>query len=293
MELDLDLDQVVSDWGGTHSTRLAAEAGLDMEMSDATYFTEDKLRVANVTESTINGMVYRILRSMFAAGLFERASQPGGEGNMRNDARSDVHRKLATDLAVAGTILLRNEGKLLPLSSSLASSLASLDWDIAGNDEQKSEPDAKPDSASHNVRIAMIGDEFTAIGGEAGQLGWPGRGPDYLVTPCEAIARHLAGLKWRPRVASRCVKANGVDFIPMHDTCVTSIAIVSTLLSRCMTCPTLHVCAETTLPFRHETPTHAAQIQTWRLAMSWEPISTTALLDVLDCHGVWEFHSSP
>ena len=29
------LEQVVSDWGGTHSTRLAAEAGLDMEMNTA------------------------------------------------------------------------------------------------------------------------------------------------------------------------------------------------------------------------------------------------------------------
>eukprot|EP01043_Picozoa_sp_COSAG02_P002440 COSAG02_NODE_56_length_43700_cov_33.650765_11_plen_263_part_00 len=241
MELDLDLDQVVSDWGGTHSTRLAAEAGLDMEMSDATYFTEDKLRVANVTESTINGMVYRILRSMFAAGLFERASEPGGEGNMRNDARSDAHRKLAADLAVAGTILLRNEGKLLPLPSSLASLLASPDWDIAGDDEQISEPDAKPD----NVRIAVIGDEFTAIGGEAGQLGWPGRGPDYLVTPSEAIARHLAGQNWRPRVASRCVKANGVDYTPMHDTCVTSISIANILSSRYMTCP---ICISAPLP---------------------------------------------
>lgn len=234
MGLDLDLDQVVSDWGGTHSTRLAAEAGLDMEMSDATYFTEDKFRAANVTEGTINGMVHRILRSMFAAGLFERASEPGGEGNISNDARSDSHRKLAADLAVAGTILLRNEGKLLPLASSLSSSLASPDWDTAGYDVQnpKSDAGSKPDSTSHNVRIAVIGDEFTAIGGEAGQLGWAGRGPDYLVTPCEAIARRLAGPNWKPRVASRCVKSNGVDYTPMHDTCVTAIAIASALSSR-------------------------------------------------------------
>ncbi len=134
-----------------------------MEMSSATYFTEEKFRDANVTESTINGMVHRVLRSMFAAGLFERASEPGGEGNMGRDARSDAHRKLAADLAVAGTILLRNEGKILPLSSSSSSSLTSTDWVSAGNDGHLSKADtvSKPISSSPAVRIAVIGDEFT------------------------------------------------------------------------------------------------------------------------------------
>jgi beta-glucosidase-like glycosyl hydrolase len=167
---------VVSDWGGTHSTRLAVEAGLDMEMSTAQYFTEEKFRAANVTESTINGMVHRILRSMFAAGLFERASEPGGEGSMSNDARSDSHRKLAADLAVAGTILLRNAGKFLPLVSSFSLSLSSAGQNGAAIDNQSptsnSEPGAGANSdsspgmttthaTSYAVRIAVIGDEFT------------------------------------------------------------------------------------------------------------------------------------
>lgn len=147
-----------------------------MEMSAAQYFTEETFRAANVSESTINGMVHRILRSMFAAGLFERASEPGGEGNMSNDARSDLHRKLAADLAVAGTVLLRNAGKFLPLVSSFSLALLSPGRNRVAPDRQSpasnTEPGAGTNSnsssrvttthaGSYAVRIAVIGDEFT------------------------------------------------------------------------------------------------------------------------------------
>ena len=154
------LPTVVSDWGGTHSTQLASWAGLDMEMNSAQYFSAEKLREANVSEGTIDGMVRRTLRSMFAAGLFERKDEAGGEGSMDRDARSDEHRKLAHKLAVAGTILLRNEGGILPISSASLSPVSSLrrasperDGVMRGGGEQ-----------ARSVRIAIIGDEFTGIG---------------------------------------------------------------------------------------------------------------------------------
>jgi beta-glucosidase len=194
--------QVVSDWGGTHSTQLAAAAGLDMEQNTAQFFSEDKLRDANVSIATIDGMVRRILRSMFGAGLFERASQRGGEGSMDRDARSDAHRKLAHDLAVAGTILLRNEGSILPLSPS-------------GRESVRDTNDAP---ARRSTMVAVIGDEFTGIGGESGQAGWAGRGPDFLVTPSEAIARRLAGPQWKARSPSVCATVRNVTYTPANTT---------------------------------------------------------------------------
>ena len=79
---------------------------------------------------------------------------------MSNDARTDAHRKLAHELAVAGTILLRNNGKILPLSSSPSPSPSAAaavsppsDGVVAGAVA------AAEDTLA--VRIAVIGDEFT------------------------------------------------------------------------------------------------------------------------------------
>ena len=41
----------MSDWGGTHSTILAANAGLDQEMAEPTFFNE------TLKEAVINGNV--------------------------------------------------------------------------------------------------------------------------------------------------------------------------------------------------------------------------------------------
>jgi hypothetical protein len=79
---------------------------------------------------------------------------------MSNDARTGAHRKLAHELAVAGTILLRNNGKVLPLSSSPSPSPSVAaavsppsDGVVAGAVA------AAEDTLA--VRIAVIGDEFT------------------------------------------------------------------------------------------------------------------------------------
>ena len=72
---------VMSDWGATHSTAPAANAGLDMEMWDGTYFG-DPLKQAvesgQVPMSRLDDMVLRILRSMFRVGVFDNppASEP-------------------------------------------------------------------------------------------------------------------------------------------------------------------------------------------------------------------------
>src|SRR3954451_967111 len=67
---------VVSDWGGTHSTKESAINGLDMEMDLAPgHYFADALKTAvesgQVPPARLDDMVLRITRTMFRFGIFE------------------------------------------------------------------------------------------------------------------------------------------------------------------------------------------------------------------------------
>jgi beta-glucosidase len=109
---------VMSDWGATHSTAPAANAGLDMEMFQDTYFgaaLKTAVQSGQVPLSRLNDMVTRILSSMFRIGVFDdpAAAEP-------NAYVADVERTeditLARKLSEDGTVLLKNAGGVLPLS---------------------------------------------------------------------------------------------------------------------------------------------------------------------------------
>jgi beta-glucosidase len=109
---------VMSDWGATHSTVAAANAGLDMEMYQSTYFGQplkDAVTAGQVPMSRLDDMVTRILRSMFADGVFDdpAAAEP-------NAYAADVERPddvtLARTISEDGTVLLKNAGGALPLT---------------------------------------------------------------------------------------------------------------------------------------------------------------------------------
>ena len=113
---------VMSDWGGTHSTIAAANAGLDQDSGfpfDRQPYFGAPLRKAvlagRVSRSRLNDMAGRILYSMFAKGLFDDPVRPGGHIDFAADGA--VSR---TD-AEAGMVLLKNAGGALPLAPSLRS----------------------------------------------------------------------------------------------------------------------------------------------------------------------------
>jgi beta-glucosidase len=111
---------VLSDWGGTHSTVKAALAGLDIEMTGNTYFA-DALKKAveggEVPMTRLDDMVHRVLRSEFAAGLFD--SRPATQV-------VDVFGGLevAQRVAEQGTVLLKNANGQLPLRAPAIKSIA-------------------------------------------------------------------------------------------------------------------------------------------------------------------------
>jgi beta-glucosidase len=171
---------VVSDWKGTHSTAATANAGLDLEMpsaesirrytaarvpqnpgdagSQGAMMTPEKLlplvKSGEVKEVVIDDKVRRMLRAMFANGLFDHPKPGGGAVD------TPGQRALARKAAEEAIVLLKNEGGVLPLLPEKIHSIA-----VAGP----------------NANIARTG------GGGSSSVK-----PDHAISPLDAI-RERAG----------------------------------------------------------------------------------------------------
>jgi beta-glucosidase len=108
---------VMSDWTATHSTAPAANAGLDMEMPTGQYFG-DALKTAvadgEVPASRLDDMVRRILRTMFAVGVFDHPPVPEPQA-FAAAVNTPGEAELARGIAEQGTVLLKNKDNVLPL----------------------------------------------------------------------------------------------------------------------------------------------------------------------------------
>ncbi|MFO1067520.1 MAG: glycoside hydrolase family 3 C-terminal domain-containing protein [Geminicoccaceae bacterium] len=107
---------VMSDWGATHTTLPSLEAGLDMEMWAGTRFGLLP-ELVPVPETRIDASVRRILGAMDRAGMLDGP-------RARPEPDRAAHASLAREVAIAGTVLLRNEGGLLPLAPADLGALA-------------------------------------------------------------------------------------------------------------------------------------------------------------------------
>jgi beta-glucosidase len=116
---------VMSDWGGAHSAAKAVNAGLDQESAgevfDKEVYFDAPLRQAlakgEVKQARVDDMVQRILRSMFAAGVFEHPAK-------KSPIDSKANLAVARETLEAGAVLLRNENNLLPLDLARLESVA-------------------------------------------------------------------------------------------------------------------------------------------------------------------------
>jgi beta-glucosidase len=103
---------VLSDWGGTHSTAKASHAGLDQEEPGIFFFGDDLKKVIEsdeVSQEELNDHVHRILRTVFAVGLFDHPVQTQVPDVDRGFA-------LAQSIAERSIVLLKNNGDVLPLN---------------------------------------------------------------------------------------------------------------------------------------------------------------------------------
>jgi len=114
---------VMSDWGAQHSTVDSAKAGLDMEMGSSTYYGTTlgtAITGGQVSQAQLDTMVLRILRSMFAVGLFDHPIAMGSAAQSQAAATptdTPDQNTLAGQIAEQGTVLLKNQGAILPLQS--------------------------------------------------------------------------------------------------------------------------------------------------------------------------------
>jgi beta-glucosidase len=110
---------VMSDWDATHSTVRAVQSGLDQEQPENLYLDADLKQAVQsgaVPLSRLDDMVHRILRAMFAAGIFEH---PPVVSSI--DAAAGA--AAAQEAEEQGAVLLKNAG-LLPLEPSTHDSIA-------------------------------------------------------------------------------------------------------------------------------------------------------------------------
>ena len=111
---------VMSDWGAAFSTVGGMNNGLDMDMYCNT-FTANNMTTAiqsgNVPASELDGMVQRILTTMFQFGLFDNPST----GKLSSTVTNSANVLFARNAAAEGMVLLQNNGGVLPLSSSVHS----------------------------------------------------------------------------------------------------------------------------------------------------------------------------
>lgn len=110
---------VMSDWWATHSTAAAALAGLDQEQPDNAFFGSLAQAVSSgqVPQSRLDDMVRRILRAMYAAGLFDYPEALGPVDTAADEA-------IAQEAEEQGAVLLKNAAGQLPLNAATVKSIA-------------------------------------------------------------------------------------------------------------------------------------------------------------------------
>lgn len=151
---------VQSDFGATHSTAPALNAGLDFEMQSARFFNNANINAAladgSLTMDTVNQALSRRYVQMFKYGIFDR---PIVRGTIDAESNGSKSREIAEQTAV----LLKNEGNLLPLNPSVHS-------------------------------IALIGKSTYVDAAVAGGGGSSRVSPLYTVSPLQGLQNTLAKL---------------------------------------------------------------------------------------------------
>src|SRR5215472_14449367 len=112
---------VTSDYGALHST-LGAVQGTSMEQPFNQFYgtaLQKAVIHGKIAKSVVDGMCARILTEMFRFDLFNNPPT----GNTSDKVTTPAHQAVATKVAEAGTVLLKNDGTL-PLSSSNGGSIA-------------------------------------------------------------------------------------------------------------------------------------------------------------------------
>jgi beta-glucosidase len=198
---------VVSDWFGAHDATASANGGLSIEMPGPARVYGDRLREAveagRVDEATVAALVRDVLVLVERTKAVER---PAGDPERSVD--DPAERALCREVAVAGTVLVRNEGAALPLAApDRTVSLA-----VLGPNAALSRPMGGGSSAVHPLPHRSILEAFQAR--VPGVVHEPGCLIDKH-TPLPAGDR-LLGPDGRPGLELRFVNGSDPEGEPAH-----------------------------------------------------------------------------
>jgi beta-glucosidase len=113
---------VTSDYAALHSTQGAVD-GTDMEQPFSTYFgpaLETDVENGTIARSVVDDMVSRIATEMFRFGIFNHPPTGTTSAVVTTPAHQAVSERVAED----GTVLLKNDGGVLPLPARRAGTVA-------------------------------------------------------------------------------------------------------------------------------------------------------------------------
>lgn len=119
---------VISDWGGVHKTKEAAECSMDLEMSIFPDFDEYKLanplkelvQKGEISEDVIDAKVKNLLRLMYRLKMIG----PKKDDRKAGAYNAPKHREMILKTAQESMILLKNEKHTLPLDAKKIKKLA-------------------------------------------------------------------------------------------------------------------------------------------------------------------------
>jgi beta-glucosidase len=125
---------MMSDWNATYDAVAAANGGLDLEMPSGKFMNRAGLLPAIeggvVSEATIDDKVRRILRTAIQFGWLDR-----DQTDLSTPLLNLEGKQTALEAARAGMVLLKNDGKLLPLEKGNLKSIA-----VIGPDAYPAQP---------------------------------------------------------------------------------------------------------------------------------------------------------
>src|ERR1700686_3157512 len=125
---------IMSDWNATYDAVAAANGGLDLEMPSAKFMNRQNLlpavKAGKVSEETIDDKVRRIRRIAIQFGWLDH-EQTDSSIPLLNPAGKQA----ALEAARSGMVLLKNDGKILPLQKGSIKSIA-----VIGPDAYPAQP---------------------------------------------------------------------------------------------------------------------------------------------------------
>jgi beta-glucosidase len=207
---------VLSDWYGTESSVASAVGGLDQEQPYGYYFDglwapeslQQALANGDLPVSRLKDMVHRILRGMYAAGVFDHPAKV-------SPINASADAAIAQEIEEQGAVLLKNAGGQLPLNPSAVRTIA-----IIGS------------HADVGVLSGGGSAQVTPIGGSA--LTLPAACPAYIPLPGGAACTNASQIydPSPPLAAIKAMAPNAtVNFIDGTDTAAAAALAASSTVA--------------------------------------------------------------